>query len=294
VTSPPIATLAEPTPAAQLLLQHQLEELQSKLETATESNERKQKQISSLLQTTNILQSQKEEELRRQISSLSRTITDRDAAAARLTAEVEKRTQAIRGCGEEIVRLRSTAKEATLERDDLAARLKDIVETEKKEMARIYKLVKSDDPHGTPDPALLNQMRILTTRYQQQSSDLREAMAANENLSGIIKSQEYQMEQFNELQKVMAKQAKQLGKMDKLEAKLAAYRSTVAMQEKVIAKLENAIEVRIKQDAKRGPAAWAKQEIAATERAISLEKELNEERVRSERELTERESEVKS
>jgi len=231
VTSDPIVSPSSPVPAVVLLLQSQLEDLQEKLGEEKDSNGRKQKQIEGLLQTANILQSQKEEELRKQIFQLHGTIGERERDRVRLQNEIDRRTAAIRGCGEEIGRLRSGVKEATEERNDLAERLKRIVESEKKEMGRIMELVKTADPAGpAPPSSLLHQMRILTTRYQQQSSDLREAQQNNDSLDSTINAQEEKIGQYNELQKVMAKQAKQLGKMDKLEGKLGAYKSTVAMQ----------------------------------------------------------------
>jgi len=62
--------------------------------------------------------------------------------------------------------------------------------------------------------------------------------------------------------------------MEKMEVKLGAYKSTVAMQEKVIGKLEGVIENKIREEARRGPAAWAKAEIEDKKRREELEGEM--------------------
>ena len=95
----------------------EIEGLEGKVQAQTD-------QISQLKQTANILQSEKEEELRRNIAHLTAALAEKDASVSNLVKEVDRRTDAIRSCGEEIVKLRRHTKALEDERETLAKKLK--------------------------------------------------------------------------------------------------------------------------------------------------------------------------
>ncbi|GMH84092.1 hypothetical protein TL16_g09812 [Triparma laevis f. inornata] len=233
-------------------------------------------QITQLKHTSNILQSEKEDELRKNIAHLTAGLAEKDASVENLVKEVDRRTDAIRSCGEEIVKLRRHNKALEDEREELAKTLSQKEAVEKQEMERIAQLVQNEVGSQQVPSALLNQMRILTHKFTEAQMQLAEKDSEVAAIAGELRNYQQKEAQYNDMQRVVGKQVKALGKMGKLEDKLAAYKSTVGMQEKVIAKLEGVIENKIREDARKGPAAWAKMEIQDKLRSEELEKELGE------------------
>ncbi|GMH86580.1 hypothetical protein TrST_g13892 [Triparma strigata] len=247
----------------------EIEGLEGKVQAQTD-------QISQLKQTANILQSEKEEELRRNIAHLTAALAEKDASVSNLVKEVDRRTDAIRSCGEEIVKLRRHTKALEDERETLAKKLSEKERQEEQEMGRIAQLVQGEVGSQQVPEALLNQMRILTHKFTEAQMLLQAKDEEVADITGELEKYQEKEAQYNDMQRVAGKQAKALGKMGKLEDKVAAYKSTVGMQEKVIAKLEAVIENKIREDARKGPAAWAKMEIQDKLRSEELEKELGE------------------
>ncbi|GMI19310.1 hypothetical protein TeGR_g4228 [Tetraparma gracilis] len=273
-----------PLPPAEQLLSLQLSAASSALADAAEREKSKQTQINQLLLAAGVLQSQKEEALRARLADALKRLAEGEAERGRGGEEVRRRDEAIRGCGAEIARLRAALGSAEAAREELAGRLAGIVEAERAEMRKIVRLFAAGAEGARADPGdpVVKQLRVLMTRWQQQARELKEKGEENEELRGRLAAQGAQVAEGEELRRALARQGKALGKLGKAEEKLGAYRSTAALQEKVIAKLEGAIEQRIRKDAKRGPAAWARQEVQASERAARLEAELREERARAE------------
>jgi len=234
--------------------------------------------IKDLQQAQIVLQNEKEEELRNRLSDQVRTISDKNRTIESLQVDVERRSDAIRSCGEEIVALRRENVSLTKNRDELSKRLENKAKAEENEMKRIKQLVDSEfsSLEGINIPSsLLNQMRILTHNFQAQNKTIVEKEKLLAEQQNQVHGLAELSQQNNELQRVNVRMSKQVAKMGKLEDKLGAYKSTVAMQEKVIAKLEGVIEARMKEEARRGPAAWAKRQIEDKQKSEQLQEELN-------------------
>ena len=209
---------------------------QSKIAELASTNVRQLQMIKELQQAQIVLQNEKEEELRKRLSDQLMTIADKERNIEGLQVEVDRRSDAIRSCGEEIVNLRRENVSLGKSRDELGKRLEAKSQSEENEMKRIKRLVEGEfsalDGYNVP-PTLLNQMRILTNNFQEQSKLL---SGERKNVKKLQSEMDGMLEigkQNKELVRASAKQSKQLGKMGKLEDKLAAYKSTVAMQEKV-------------------------------------------------------------
>lgn len=122
----------------------ELEDQREEIERGRKAGEEQQGRIDSLVRTQNILQSEKEEELRRNIAHLTRALASKDSVVSNMVKEVERRSDAIRSCGEEIVKLRRTNSALDKERHELSSRLSEVSQTEEVEMSRIVSLVQSE------------------------------------------------------------------------------------------------------------------------------------------------------
>jgi len=80
-------------------------------------------QIKNLQESQIILQNEKESELRLRISDQSRVLSDKDRTIENLLGEVDRRSDAIRSCGEEIVNLRRESQSLSKSNSDLSNRL---------------------------------------------------------------------------------------------------------------------------------------------------------------------------
>jgi len=177
-------------------------------------------QIKNLQESQIILQNEKESELRLRISDQSRVLSDKDRTIENLLGEVDRRSDAIRSCGEEIVNLRRESQSLSKSNSDLSNRLEAKSKTEEREMKRIKQLVETEfsdlSSHNVP-PSLLNQMRILTHNFQAQAktvSDLKQTVKAQQHeIDGCSEL----IQQNKSLSKINSKQQKSLGKMGKLE-----------------------------------------------------------------------------
>ena len=143
------------------------------------------------------------------------------------------------------------------------------------ELTHFFFFAQVNGPSTIPEP-ILHQMRILAQNFGEQTDQLNKTAGDLEKANAEVLRYREKETAYSDSQKVVAAQAKQLTKMEKLENRLGAYKSTISMQEKVISKLESVIEGKIREEARRGPAAWAKAEIEDKKRSASLEKELQE------------------
>ena len=222
------------------------------------------------------LQSQKEEEMRRTIAVLTEQVASKGMHVSNLMKEIDRRTEAIRSCGEVIVKLRGENKELSDGKAALASKIDGAAAKEEREMARIESLVREEGFWGDLPPALVRQMMILTSKYSEQTSAAAEKDKEIERLNDELDAYKEREEKLAEAEKLESRRVKAEGKVKKLEGKLEAYKATIMIQEKVIAKLESVIESKVREDKLKGPAAWAMRDIEGESRSLELEREVEE------------------
>ena len=137
-------TAFEPIAGQDEAAAQEVKELKNELSSLRTTNDSLNESNAALLQTQGVLQSQKEEELRRNISLLTQQLAEKEVHCTNMMKEVERRNGAIKSCGEEIVKLREEAVVMKSENSRLAGELDGIRSNEKREMERITQLLREE------------------------------------------------------------------------------------------------------------------------------------------------------
>ncbi|CAM9296382.1 unnamed protein product [Pylaiella littoralis] len=190
-----------------------------------------------------------EKELHSQIESVQGQLQDARAEADRkqtvvnsLSEQVDKRSDAIRKCGTEIVKLRKHIEDIDQDRCRLHSQLKTLHRTTAEAEMEANRIMKAmQDGHSAKDldgdtggrhTRALAKRCIVLTEENRVLRRVAQDCAHERWQTAVLKSE---MEKMKKTQHV---QAVYVRKMQALPGKVSAYKSTVSMQEKVIAKLE--------------------------------------------------------
>ncbi|CAM9165564.1 unnamed protein product [Laminaria digitata] len=184
------------------------------------------------------------ESLQGQLEAVHAEADQKQAMVAHLSEQVDKRSDAIRKCGAEIVKLRKHIEVTEQERRRLDSQLKALhMSTAGAEMEvnRIMKAMAEGDAsvHGFDGDAGGRHTRALAKRcifLTEENKTLHRV--AQDSAHERWQAAALQARRMEKMKKTQHVQAVYIRKMQALPGKVSAYKSTVKMQEKVIAKLE--------------------------------------------------------
>jgi chromosome segregation ATPase len=219
------------------------------------------------------------DELHKRLAVLTEDISHKQTLIDRLLKEVDKRSDAIRTCGVEIVQLRRKNKKLNTDKDEMEKQMKAMVEAEKREAAAIseateQELTKGGDLNGRE---LAQRLHIMQEKYKTEKERNVIIMKKLKTLYQQSAKVRHSQQHFAKLEKAHQAQAAYIQNLQTENQKIEVYKSTIRTQERVVAKLEELIETKLK-DRKDGGTSTTfrlKQEITRlTQRNQELEKKV--------------------
>jgi len=182
----------------------------------------------------------------------------------KLLAELDRRSRAIKDCGEEIEELRRAQKAGDWELKRMRGALDTYVEQERREKAWLKRELGLDSrfqrhdelsiAHGsfeallrqTPREELVNGLRGLLRRHQSLRRSHDEVSDHAKTVLTLAKDHAELQETHRQLQKAHMAQTVVVQRLQSSQSKIQEYKETVTMQEEIIARLEDASEERRK------------------------------------------------
>ena len=188
--------------------------------------------------------------LHERLAVLTEDIAHKQTLIDRLLKEVDKRSEAIRNCGVEIVELRRQNKKVDAERARLALRLADKereMEAEAKSLMDTTDLDRFANGGGSAGAEeLLRRIRVMSQKYKAEKARNEQIMARLKALHEQALDKRDTQLRFDRLQRAHTQQASFLQKLQEENQKIHVYRSTISTQERVIAKLEELMESKLR------------------------------------------------
>ena len=214
-------------------------------------------------------------QLHKRLAVITEDITHKQNLIDRLLKEVDKRSEAIRTCGVEIVQLRRQNKQLESERNDAQRALKELQAQESREVEQLAKNVETVQT-ATPQE-LARQLVSLSAKYKAERERNNQMLLKLKKLYQQASEVRHSKAHYEKLEKAHQAQAQYIQKLQQENQKIEVYKATIRTQEKVVAKLEELIESKLR--GRKGDASSTtfrlKQEIARlTERNNELEKKL--------------------
>ena len=214
-------------------------------------------------------------QLHKRLAVITEDITHKQNLIDRLLKEVDKRSEAIRTCGVEIVQLRRRNKQLEEERNEAQRQLKELQLQESKEVEDLAKSVNSVSS-ATPQE-LGRQLVSLSAKYKAERERNNQMLVKLKKLYSQASSVRHSKAHYEQLEKAHQAQAQYIQKLQQENQKIEVYKATIRTQEKVVAKLEELIESKLR--GRKGDSSATtfrlKQEITRlTERNNELEKKL--------------------
>ena len=188
--------------------------------------------------------------LHERLAVLTEDIAHKQTLIDRLLKEVDKRSEAIRNCGVEIVELRRRNKRLDAERARIESRLADKereMEAEAKSLmdtADLERFVNGGGRAGGEE--MLRRIRVMSQKYKAEKTRNEEIMARLKALHDQALDKRETQLRFDRLQRAHTQQASFLQKLQEENQKIHVYRSTISTQERVIAKLEELMESKLR------------------------------------------------
>ena len=182
--------------------------------------------------------------MRQQLKTLNDEVVHKQSLVDRLLNEVDRRTDAIKSCGAEIVDLRQQNKVLTQESVDLRTKLTAYVEKERRQEADIATALDRVN-EGRNTGQLSKQFALLNEKYQSLQM-VNKGLVHQVQSSGALNKQMSELKSdYSRLEKAHAVQGAYLQKLQQDHQKVSVYKSTVRTQERVISKLEQLIESKV-------------------------------------------------
>ena len=182
---------------------------------------------------------QREQGLQQRVADIEawaqREVQAKQDIVDRLLLEVDKRSDAIRKCGDEIVRLRQKNRilDAELRATNTRLQQMKVAEIESaREVARV-------DVDESDNPGELRQkLQVMTSKWaaERKRADAAESGAAT--LRNEVDTSGALQRRFRRLEKAHTAQSKYIQKLQGENAKITVFKTTIRTQEKVIGKLQ--------------------------------------------------------
>ena len=189
-------------------------------------------------------QPHEEATLKLRVQMLVDELTQKQTAIEELSGEVNRHSRALRTCGDEIVQLRRQKHAVEGERDRLLQRIKATREQEARDLEALElgQPLRPESPEHTLQQLRLacGQLNKLRTEHRNLAKQFGASATVLEEFAGLKTS-------HAELEKAHTIQAAYIQKLQSSQGKIAAYKATITMQEKVIAKLEELVQKKMKE-----------------------------------------------
>ncbi len=210
------------------------------------------------------------DELHKRLAVLTEDISHKQTLIDRLLKEVDKRSDAIRTCGVEIVQLRRKNKKLASEKDELTKQMKEMVLAEQREARAIQQATTADLSKGNKldGKELAQRLHVMSEKYKTERERNTVIMQKLKTLYQQSAKVRHSQQHFAKLEKAHQAQAAYIQKLQAENQKIEVYKATIRTQERVVAKLEELIETKLR-DRKDGGSTTAfrlKQEIVRLQR----------------------------
>ena len=180
------------------------------------------------------------DELHKRLSVLTEDIAHKQTLIDRLLKEVDKRSDAIRTCGVEIVQLRRTNKKLTGDKEEMEKQMKAMVEAERREAAAISQATEDELSNGgkLDSRELAQRLHVMQEKFKTERDRNTVIMQKLKTLYQQSAKVRHSQQHFAKLEKAHQAQAAFIQKLQTENQKIEVYKSTIRTQERVVAKLE--------------------------------------------------------
>ena len=179
------------------------------------------------------------DELHKRLAVLTEDIAHKQTLIDRLLKEVDKRSDAIRTCGVEIVQLRRKNKKLKSDKDEMEKQMKAMVEAERREAAAISQATEDELTKGSTDPREIAQrLHVMQEKYKTERERNTIIMNKLKTLYQQSAKVRHSQQHFAKLEKAHQAQAAYIQKLQTENQKIEVYKATIRTQERVVAKLE--------------------------------------------------------
>ncbi|KAF0691271.1 Aste57867_17449 [Aphanomyces stellatus] len=186
-----------------------------------------------------------DETLRTQLQCLAQELSTKQALVDKMQKEMDKRTNAIKSCGVEIVDLRKSLQKKDQQIQTLQMKLNNYELLEQRQQEEIRLCLDGHGLNATSFPILAQQYTKLQTKHNEL--DASHALLSRK----ILEARNFEAEllelkmQHRKLEDAHVAQATFIQKANAETQKLGVYKQTIATQETVIGKLEKLVESKL-------------------------------------------------
>lgn len=168
----------------------------------------------------------------------------------RLIAEVDSRSDALRACGQEIVELRKAKSELTMELDTARNRL---AEAEADLENEVSELAESQNLESLTDMVeLRRRVTLFGAKYVAERSRNGDLMGRLDTLQSALMQTNGVQKELERLQRAHGAQSRIVQELQDQNAEIGLFRATIKTQEKVILKLEDLLEAKLRESSSQG------------------------------------------
>ena len=133
------------------------------------------------------------DELHKRLAVLTEDISHKQTLIDRLLKEVDKRSDAIRTCGVEIVQLRRKNKKLNTDKDEMEKQMKAMVEAEKREAAAISEATEQELTNGGElnGRELAQRLHIMQEKYKTEKETQLDIFLPRVVMSALLKKKNF-------------------------------------------------------------------------------------------------------
>ncbi|EQC28751.1 hypothetical protein SDRG_13435 [Saprolegnia diclina VS20] len=185
------------------------------------------------------------DDMRDQLQTLSTELRSKQATIEKLHVEMDKRTQALRTCGTEIVDLRKTLQRKDQLLQTLQVKINNYEALEQRQQEELQLCLEGNRLTTSNMPLLAQHYRKLQTKYNdldQSHRDLTQKLLACRNFEAELLAVQTK---HREMEAAHVAQAAYVQKSQREMQKISVYKQTISTQESVIAKLEKLVDTKL-------------------------------------------------
>jgi len=182
--------------------------------------------------------------LQERLGVMTSDLSNKQILIDRLLEEVDKRAEAIRSCGAEIVQLRKANVILAEERDAALAKIREIEENSVREAHALAE--NAQEIENLED--LRRRLSLLDKKYAAEKERNKGIVKRLETLQQIARKHQVLAEEHNKLSTAHQSQSRYIQEMQEENAQMQIFQATIKTQEKVILKLEDLLESKLKEN----------------------------------------------
>lgn len=223
---------------------------------------------SSLQESYEVINNSQIKPLQERLAIVTSDLHNKQTLIDKLLEDIDKRSEAIRVCGREIVDLRKANEKLAHAKDIAEAKLRAIENENAKDAVAL-----AQEVQGVSDvDDLRRRVVLLSRKYASERKRNQGMMERLDRVQIVVDEHRSAVQELEELERAHQAQARFIQELQDENAQLQLFQATIKTQEKVIVKLENLLESKLREHAAVGTS------ISST---ILIEKEMEELRSRN-------------